>query len=157
MLKRPEDVAADDQILALLPYAHMRGGFVVKPEDMGRAKGLAIEAMEGQVGEQLKQIYQQVETLARQAKAIRTRAEISYKIYQCDLRFEPRINQTYHLYESEDGAPQLSLVAPDEWITDKVHLATVRLLADHTWEVLEAKRDEAGDFNLEPAPDRAEG
>lgn len=139
MPKRPDDVAADDQILALLPYAHMRGGFVVKPEDMGRAKGLAIEAMEGQVSEQLKQIYEQVETLARQAKAIRTRAEVSYKIYQCDLRFEPRINQTYYLYESEAGVPHLSLVAPDEWTTDKTHLATVRLLADHTWEVLESR------------------
>lgn len=137
MLKRPQDIAADDQILALLPYAHMRGGFVVKPDDVGRAKGLAIEAMEGQVNGQLQQIYQQVETLARQAKAIRTRAEISYKIYQCDLRFEPRIHQVYHLYESEDGVPQLSLIAPDEWMTDKQHLATVRLLADHTWEVIE--------------------
>jgi hypothetical protein len=119
----------------------MRGGFVIKPEDMGRAKGLAIEAMEGQVSEQLKQIYEQVETLARQAKAIRTRAEVSYKIYQCDLRFEPRINQTYHLYESENGAPHLSLIAPDEWTTDKTHLATVRLLADHTWEVRESNED----------------
>ena len=151
MQKRPDDVAADDQILALLPYAHMRGGFVVKPEDMGRAKGLAIEAMEGQVNEQLKQIYQQVETLARQAKAIRTRAEVSYKIYQCDLRFEPRINQVYHLYESEDGLPQLSLVAPDEWTTDKTHLATVRLLADHTWEVIEAKDSFAPDAADESA------
>lgn len=138
MSNRPQDVAADDQILALLPYAHMRGGFVIKPEDMGRAKGLAIEAMEGQVNGQLKQIYDQVATLARQAKAIRTRAEVSYKIYQCDLRFEPRINQTYYLYDSEDGKPQLSLIAPDEWTTDKTHLATVRLLADHTWEVLES-------------------
>ncbi|PAW86275.1 MAG: hypothetical protein B9S33_08370 [Pedosphaera sp. Tous-C6FEB] len=138
MSNRPQDVAADDQILALLPYAHMRGGFVIKPEDMGRAKGLAIEAMEGQVNGQLKQIYDQVATLAKQAKAIRTRAEVSYKIYQCDLRFEPRINQTYHLYDSEDGKPQLSLIAPDEWTTDKTHLATVRLLADHTWEVVES-------------------
>ncbi|MFM8471453.1 MAG: DUF2452 domain-containing protein [Limisphaerales bacterium] len=144
MPKQPQDVAADDQILALLPYAHMRGGFVVKPEDMGRAKGLAIEAMEGQVNEQLKQIYEQVETLARQAKAIRTRAEISYKIYQCDLRFEPRINQVYHLYEAEGGSPRLSLVAPDEWTTEMIHLATVRLLADHTWEVLVAKDDALG-------------
>ena len=43
MPKRPQDVAADDQILALLPYAHMRGGFVVKPEDLGRAKKIVIE------------------------------------------------------------------------------------------------------------------
>jgi len=155
MPKRPDDVAADDQILALLPYAHMRGGFVIKPEHMGRVKGLAIEAMEGQVGEQLKQIYQQVETLARQAKAIRTRAEVSYKIYQCDLRFEPRINQVYHLYESEIGAPQLSLIAPDEWTTDRTHLATVRLLADHTWEVLEAKENAAEIPVSEAAPDKA--
>lgn len=149
MPKRPDNVAADDQILALLPYAHMRGGFVIQPEDMGRVKGLAIEAMEGQVSEQLKQIYAQVETLARQAKAIRTRAEVSYKIYKCDLRFEPRINQTYYLYESGEGAPHLSLIAPDEWTTDKTHLATVRLLADHTWEVLEAEAGEAAAPTIE--------
>lgn len=145
MLNRPQDVAADEQILALLPYAHMRGGFVVKPDDIGRTKGLAIEAMEGQVTGQLQQIYQQVETLARQAKTIRTRAEISYKIYQSDLRFEPRINQIYHLYESEDGVPQLSLIAPDEWTTDKKHLATVRLLADHTWEVIASAEEAPAD------------
>lgn len=155
MPKRPQDVAADDQILALLPYAHMRGGFVIKPEDMGRAKGLGIEAMEGQVSEQLKQIYEQVETLARQAKAIRTRAEISYKIYQCDLRFEPRINQTYYLYESETGTPQLSLVAPDEWTSEMTHLATVRLLADHTWEVLESKSGGPVTTSSETAPTEA--
>lgn len=148
MSKRPQDVAADDQILALLPYAHMRGGFVIQPEDMGRTKGLAIEAMEGQVSEQLKQIYEQVETLARQAKAIRTRAEISYRIYQCDLRFDPRINQTYYLYETDAGVPYLSLVAPDEWTTEMRHLATVRLLADHTWEVLESTSGGPAD----PAP-----
>lgn len=117
----------------------MRGGVAIQPEDMGRTKGLAIEAMEGQVSEQLKQIYEQVETLARQAKAIRTRAEISYQIYQCEMRFEPRISQTYHLYESSEGRTQLSLIAPHEWTTEMKHLATVRLLADHTWEVLDSK------------------
>ena len=142
MSKRPQDVAADDQILALLPYAHMRGGVAIQPEDMGRTKGLAIEAMEGQVSEQLKQIYEQVETLARQAKAIRTRAEVSYQIYQCEMRFDPRISQTYYLYEADDGKSQLSLIAPDEWTTEMKHLATVRLLADHTWEVLDSKADE---------------
>lgn len=146
MSKKPQDAASDDQILALLPYAHMRGGFVVQPEDMGRAKGLAIEAMEGQVQEQLKQIYQQVETLAKQAKAIRTRAEISYKIYQCELRFDPRINQTYYLYQSDSGKPTLSLIAPDEWLTEQTHLATVRLQADHTWDVIESHSGAHIDF-----------
>ena len=64
------------------------------------------------------------------------------------MRFEPRINQIYHLYESEDGTPQLSLIAPEEWTTDKTHLATVRLLADHTWEILEST--EAGEKPLSP-------
>ncbi len=138
----PPDAAPDDEILSLLPYAHMRGGFPVKPDDIGKAKGIAITAMEEQVQTQLKQIYDQVDTLARQAKEIRTRAEISYKIYQCDMKFVPRIGQTYHLYENGDGTPTLSLICPDQLgPIKKKHLATVKQLHDHTWEIIEIAED----------------
>jgi hypothetical protein len=142
VIERPPDAAPDDQILSILPYAHMRGGFPVKPEDIGKAKGMAVTAMEEQVQNQLKQIYEQVDTLARQAKEIRTRAEISYKIYQCDMKFVPTPGHTYHLYEDRHGQPTLSMIPPAQLgPLDRRHLATVRQLHDHTWEILEAAED----------------
>ncbi len=120
----------------------MRGGFPVKPEDVGKAKGIAITAMEEQVQIQLKQIYGQVETLAQQAKEIRTRANISYKIYECDMKFVPVIGQTYYLYENSRGNPSLSMIPPDQLgPLNKQHLATVRQLHDHTWDIIEVSNE----------------
>lgn len=147
MPDKPTDAAPDDEILSLLPYAHMRGGFPVKPEDVGRAKGLAVTAMEEQVQIQLKQIYGQVETLAQQAKEIRTRADISYKIYQCDMKFVPVIGQTYHLYEDSKGNPSLSMIPPEQLgPLRKKHLATVRQLHDHTWDISNVSEEMAEDL-----------
>ena len=148
MPEKPPDAAPDDEILSLLPYAHMRGGFPVKPDDIGKAKGIAITAMEEQVQVQLKQIYDQVDTLARQAKEIRTRAEISYKIYQCDMKFVPTPGHVYHLYEDRRGNPTLSMIEPENLgpLAHK-HLATVKQLHDHTWEILHATGDIAPEAN----------
>ncbi|MBL6763826.1 MAG: DUF2452 domain-containing protein [Verrucomicrobiae bacterium] len=142
MPERPPDAAPDDEILSLLPYAHMRGGFPIRPDDIGKAKGIAITSMEEQVQIQLKQIYEQVDTLARQAKEIRTRAEISYKIYQCEMKFIPTPGHVYHLYEDRKGRPMLSMISPEELgPLARKHLATVRQLHDHTWEIVEAAED----------------
>ncbi len=125
----------------------MRGGFPVKPEDVGRAKGIAVTSMEEQVQIQLKQIYGQVETLARQAKDLRTRANVSYQIYQCDIKFIPVIGQTYHLYEDKQGNPNLSMIPPSQLgPLKKKHLATVKQLHDHTWEIIEVSKQMADDL-----------
>jgi len=125
----------------------MRGGFPVKPEDVGRAKGIAVTAMEEQVQIQLKQIYGQVETLAQQAKEIRTRANVSYKIYQCEMKFMPVIGQTYHLYEDAKGNPSLSMIPPERLgPLRKKHLATVRQLHDHTWDIISSSAQMAEDL-----------
>ena len=126
----------------MLPYAHMRGGFPIRPDDIGKAKGIAITSMEEQVQIQLKQIYDQVETLARQAKDIRARAEISYRIYQCEMKFIPTPGHEYHLYEDLKGRPMLSMIGPDQLgPLSRKHLATVKQLHDHTWEILDASED----------------
>ncbi|MDZ4788876.1 MAG: DUF2452 domain-containing protein [Blastochloris sp.] len=138
----PPDAAPDDMILSALSYAHQRGGFIVRPEDMGKVKGKALEAMEYQVETQLKQIYQQVETLAKQAKILKDRATVSYRIYQSEIRSEPVINQLYYLYERSSGTTFLSLISPEEWSSSQMKfLAKTRLLADHTWEVIDSPID----------------
>jgi hypothetical protein len=124
----------------LLPYAHTVGGAVVKPEDEGKIKGRAIQAMQEQTTNQMKQLYEQMQTLAKQAQDINRRIEISNRIYVAEMRFEPLIGKIYYLYQKNDGTDTLSLVAPNEWGRSAKyhhHIATAKLLADHTWEILD--------------------
>lgn len=123
-----------------LEYPHHAGSALVKPEDVGKKKGLAISAMEHQTDMQLNQIYQQMQLLADQAKKLNDRKAISEIIYEAEIRFQPVINHIYHLYRKEDSTFLLSLIEPNQWGRSKKNfefVATIRLLADHTWDVLE--------------------
>jgi hypothetical protein len=131
----PDKVAENP---GLLPYAHTAGGAVIKPDDMGKVKGRSVLAMRQQTDRQMNQLYEQMEVLARQAKLLADRKEISERIYDAAMGFEPIISETYYLYEKEDGSDLMSLVAPEEWgrsFKYSRYLAKVTLLADHTWEV----------------------
>lgn len=123
-----------------LEYGHHLGSAIVKPEDEGKLKGRAVSAMEHQTDRQLEQIYQQMQLLADQAKKLNDRKLISTFIYQAEMRFEPLINHIYHLYQKENKTFLLSLIAPNQWGRSRrsvEFIATVRLLADHTWEIQE--------------------
>lgn len=124
-----------------LEYPHHLGSAVVKPEDKGRIKGNAMAAMESQTDMQLSQIYEQMQLLAEQAKKIEERKEVSEIIYAAEMRFQPLINHTYHLYKKENSTHILSLIPPEQTQFSKnmsswEHVATVKLLADHTWDIL---------------------
>ena len=57
-------------------------------------------------------------------------------VYGAKLNFAPVIGQTYYLYEKKDDSHFLSLVGPKEWGGSgpfKKAVASVKLLADHTW------------------------
>jgi hypothetical protein len=89
-----------------------------------------------------------MQLLAAQAQKIETRKSISDYIYETELRFEPLINHVYHLYRKSDLKLMLSLIGPNSWGksgAELTFLASVKLLADHTWEVLEQNPD--FDFN----------
>jgi hypothetical protein len=127
-----------------LEYPHHAGSALIQPEDKGKIKGRALSAMEHQTDMQLNQIYEQMQLLAEQAKKLQDRKKISEFIYQAEMRFEPLINHVYHLYMKENGQYILSMIAPNQWGRSKNNfnfMATIRLLADHTWDVLE-KNDE---------------
>jgi hypothetical protein len=133
-----------------LPYAHTVSGVEIKPIDKGKVKGRAVKAMYKQSDMQLEQIRKQIELLAQQAKGIQDRISISEQIYNAQMNFEPLIGFVYHLYERRDGSEYvLSMVSPEEWGTNPPYrfVATVELLADHTWDVLrkasETEADEA--------------
>ena len=124
----------------LLPYAHTAGGAVIRPEDKGRIRGNAMTAMYDQTDRQMEQLRQQMETLMKQAKSLNARMGVSEVIYQADIPFQPVIHHIYYLYQRKsDGSHVLSMISPAEWGRKMPyeHLATVRLLGDHTWEVLE--------------------
>jgi hypothetical protein len=124
----------------LLPYAHTAGGAVIRPEDKGKIKGRAVAAMHQQTEQQMAQLYQQMQLLAEQASAIKKRVEISERIYLAEIPFEPLIGHTYFLYRKQDK-DVLSMIGPKEWGRSKKkfseYVATIRMLADHTWEILD--------------------
>lgn len=127
-----------------LEYPHHAGSALVKPEDQGKIMGRAMSAMEHQTDMQLNQIYEQMQLLAEQAKKLNDRKAISEFIYMAEMRFEPLINHIYHLYTKENGAYLLSLIGPNQWGRSKNtfnYVATVRLLADHTWDIIEKNPD----------------
>jgi len=125
----------------LLPYAHTVSGSVIKPIDKGRVKGNALQAMEEQTDMQMAQLYKQMELLAAQAERINQRKEISEQVYLAEMGFKPLIGHSYHLYARENGKTVLSLVGAKEWgkrgMPYNEYVAKVKLLADHTWDILE--------------------
>jgi len=136
-LERMEEMTTENP--GLIAFPHTVGSALVKPIDEGKAKGRAVAAMHEQTEMQVQQIYEQMRLLAQQANAIKKRVEVSERIYQAKMSFEPLIGKTYHLYERADGTDLLSLIGPTEWGRSKPFsefIATVKLLADHTWEVI---------------------
>jgi len=133
----PDKVAENPH---LLPYAHTVGGAIIKPIDQGKTKGLAVKAMHKQTDMQLEQLRKQMELLAEQAKKIQERVHISEIIYGAEIGFKPLIGKTYHLYQRADETAVLSVVGPNEWgrrgMPFNAFLATVTLLADHTWQIM---------------------
>ncbi len=123
-----------------LPYAHTVGGVEIKPIDKGKVKGKALAAMSEQTNMQMDQIKEQINLLAQQAKQLQDRVEISQQIYQADAGFEPLIGHVYYLYQKKNEKWVLSLVSPDDWgrsFPYEKYVATVKMLADHTWDILE--------------------
>lgn len=125
-------------IPGLLEYAHSVGGFSVVPTQEGAIKSQALQAMGEQTQMQLDQIFEQMQLLAKQAKELKDRAEVSELIYKAKMSFRPIVGKTYYLYTAKDGSNILSLVSPDEWgssIPYKEFVSAVKLLADHTWKL----------------------
>ena len=123
----------------LIEYAHHAGSAIIKPTDKGRIKGNAVAAMHDQTDRQFRQLYEQMQTLIEQAKYLKSRVDASERIYQASISFQPVIGKVYYLYHKSDGDDILSMVSPEEWGKSFPYAsfeAKVRLLSDHTWEVV---------------------
>ncbi len=110
----------------------------INPIDKRLVKATAFETMQYQANQQISIIKQQAELLMEQARKIEERMEISRKIYEADLNFEPVIGTTYHVYE-KNGRTVLSLVAPYEWgkkMPFDHHVCSATLLGDKSWDLV---------------------
>ena len=117
----------------LLEYAHSVGGFSVVPTEQGVIKGKAMQAMSEQTQMHLDQIFEQMQLLAKQAKNLKDRAEVSVLIYEAEMNFQPVIGHTYYVYEKKNGKTLLSMVSPEEWgipLPFSRFINEVKLLAD---------------------------
>ena len=133
----PDKVAENP---STLPYAHTVGGAVINPDKQSVVRSKSVSAMEQQTDMQLEQIKEQIELLADQAKKIQERVRVSELIYGAKISFKPEINHIYHLYQAEDQSMVLSMIGPNEWgkkckFEEFIH--SVRLLADHTWQIVD--------------------
>lgn len=138
-LKNPIDPDKVAENPGIISFPHHLGSAVIKPEDKAKIKGRAMMAMQDQTHREMAQIYEQMRVLVKQAGEIKKRVEVSEKIYQSQINFEPVINHVYYLYEKDNHDHILSMISPEEWgksIPYRKYLATVKLLSDHTWEVL---------------------
>ena len=121
---------------------------VIRAEDKGKIKSSAFEAMQKQAGQQMEMLRKQADVIMAQVAEIEARLKVSYGIYEAEMKFTPKINEIYHLYE-KDGGKILSFISPEEWGSSMPYdgfLASVLLLPDRTWEV--KVRNEEGGLSL---------
>ena len=140
----PIDKDKITDIPGTISFPHHVGSAIVKPEDKGKIKGRAMMAMRDQTQREMSQLYEQMQVLVRQAEEIKNKVEVSEKIYLSTINFEPVINHIYYLYEKEEGTTILSMISPEEWgknIPYKKYFAKIKLLSDHTWDVLEKGKE----------------
>lgn len=118
---------------------------VIKAEDKNQIRAVALESMHLKVQEQVNLLRSQAELIMKQVKELEDRMEISKRIYEASMRFSPVLGSVYHLFENKEGAMVLSMVGPDEWgrsMPFTRYIATVRLMGDHTWEILKRGYEE---------------
>ncbi|MEM9324547.1 MAG: DUF2452 domain-containing protein [Bacteroidota bacterium] len=128
----------------LIQFAHSVGSAIVRPEDKGRIKGNAVAAMHDQTDRQFQQLFEQMQTLVQQANYLKKRVEMSERIYLATMSFQPVIGKEYHLYQRKTGEDILSMVSLEEWgrsFPFEKYVGKVRLLSDHTWEIIETTEE----------------
>lgn len=125
---------------SLSPIPLSIGSVPIAPEDKGKIQANAVSAMHHYAQQEMDLLRKQADLIMQQVRDIEERVRISEQIYQAEMRFTPVVNQVYHLYEKGDHYT-ISIIGPDEWGSRKTtmkHVATVKLLGDHSWQVINA-------------------
>ncbi len=136
---KEEEKESYDGPASLSPIPLHVGSAPIQATDKGKIKALAYEAMTHHANQQVDLLRRQAELLMQQVREIEDRVAISRRIYEAEMRFTPEVGLVYHLY-AKDEQWILSLIGPNEWGRSRkfdTYIASVRLLADRTWEVME--------------------
>ena len=82
-------------------------------------------------------INEQQQLIRRQVRSIQEKYLISLEVLRAKFSFIPVCGETYYLYQKGQERI-LMLVGPHEWSLDEntLYIATVRLMADASWHVL---------------------
>ncbi|MGA1330213.1 MAG: DUF2452 domain-containing protein [Bacteroidia bacterium] len=113
------------------------GSAMIRPEDRGKIKAVALQSAHNQAQQQMSMLKRQAEALMEEARRIEERLRLSAQIFEADVNFTPVVGQIYHLYNRGNGTKFLSLVGHRQWserTKPLEHLGTFRYLADSTWE-----------------------
>jgi hypothetical protein len=126
---------------SLSPYPMHLGSPKIVPHDRGKIRAIAVDNIYKGAEMQMNLLRRQADLLIKQAEEIESRISISERIYMADMGFEPVSGIIYHLYKSGDREV-ISLIGPHEWGVRGClfgdWLATMRLLGDKTWEIIES-------------------
>lgn len=112
---------------AFMPYPVSTLSPPIIPNDLTSFKTRGISEVERELQQKLTEIREQY---------LKTIDHFNWNklVYEAEIRFEPIVGGTYHLYEMRNGRA-LSMIAPDQW--PHKHLATVRLNVDRQWLIVE--------------------
>lgn len=101
-------------------------------------------------GGKLHVIAEQIRALQARAREILERTHRDAELHRVKCNFEKHPGGVYHLYRRPDGTLWFSLIAPDEWISQRPdHVASYRLEADLSFtSVEEIAAKEADDAQL---------
>lgn len=112
---------------AFMPYPVSTLSPPIIPNDLTSFKSRGISDVERELQQKLTEIREQY---------LKTIDHFNWNklVYEAEIRFEPIVGGTYHLYEMRNGKA-LSMIGPDQW--PHKHLATVRLNVDRQWLIVE--------------------
>lgn len=133
-----ERMAAD--MPGLMEYPHNVGGVAIQPTQEGAIKAQALSAMQEQTRATMSMLAEFMQLAMKHATKVKDRVDVSLEVYRAKINFKPIIGKNYFLYLRENGEEFLSLIAKDEWGASGKKLtlqAEVRLLSDHTWELIQ--------------------
>jgi hypothetical protein len=123
---------------SLSPIPLSIGSPVIKVEDKGKIRAIAVEAMHHYANQEMAMLKKQADLIMEQVREIEDRLKVSERIYESDMRFQPIIGQVYHLYQKDDHY-KMSIIGPKEWGGSRsmgTFVATVKLLGDHSWDII---------------------
>lgn len=124
-----------------ISFAASAGSAPIAKTEEQVIKNRSRQSMLEQLDIQMGQIMQQIQLLAAQVEKLKMRRDVSQRIYDSNIGFEPLVGKEYYLYDNGANCT-LSLISPEEWNTEEkrnTYVAKVRLLADKTWDVLQGQ------------------